>query len=191
MPTRGIGSLSPHGFNGLEGAARHTMTGQPRKCRVVILAGGDGRRFGTLTTDADGGSTPKQYCSINGGPSLLHLSLKHVLGLVPRERIVPVVTEVHRRRWEPELGSNKPNPIRHVPERTRFRFRLFVSIPRFRIRDATSAAFRREARSRECCGIQLGWRSPPRDRLGKRRNDVSANRRTLPHCGDRSKNWST
>jgi mannose-1-phosphate guanylyltransferase len=77
----------------------------PRKCWAVILAGGDGRRLGDLTIDADGVCRPKQYCSLNGGPSLLHLSLHRALRLVPPERVVLVVTEAHRRWWEPELSS--------------------------------------------------------------------------------------
>jgi len=81
------------------------MSRQPRKLWVVILAGGDGRRLGSLTTNADGVCTPKQYCSLDGGQSLLQLSLQRALGLVPRQRIVPVVTETHRRWWEPEFLS--------------------------------------------------------------------------------------
>jgi mannose-1-phosphate guanylyltransferase len=41
-------------------------------------------------------STPKQYCSLNGGASLLQLSMQRALRLVPRERLVVVVTEQHR-----------------------------------------------------------------------------------------------
>jgi mannose-1-phosphate guanylyltransferase len=70
---------------------------------ALILAGGDGRRLGALTTNIDGVSTPKQYCSLNGGPSLLQLSLERAQRLVPRERIVVVVTEQHRRWWEQQL----------------------------------------------------------------------------------------
>jgi mannose-1-phosphate guanylyltransferase len=81
------------------------MSRQPRKLWVVILAGGDGRRLGSLTTNADGVCTPKQYCSLDGGQSLLQLSLHRALGLVPRQRIVPVVTENHRRWWEPQFLS--------------------------------------------------------------------------------------
>jgi mannose-1-phosphate guanylyltransferase len=82
-----------------------------RNLWVVILAGGDGRRLGSLTTNADGISTPKQYCSLNGGPSLLQLSLRRALGLVARERIVPVVTEAHRRWWEPELFALRRSTV--------------------------------------------------------------------------------
>jgi mannose-1-phosphate guanylyltransferase len=62
---------------------------------ALILAGGDGR----------GVSTPRQYCSLKGGPSLLHLSLQRALRLVARERIIAVVTEPQRRWWEPQLAD--------------------------------------------------------------------------------------
>jgi mannose-1-phosphate guanylyltransferase len=75
---------------------------------ALILAGGDGRRLGALTTTIDGVSTPKQYCSLNGGPSLLQLSLQRALRLVPRERILVIVTEPHRRWWERQLADLLP-----------------------------------------------------------------------------------
>jgi mannose-1-phosphate guanylyltransferase len=76
-----------------------------RRLWAVVLAGGDGRRLGLLTTDAQGVSIPKQYCSLNGGASLLQLSLRRAECLVPPEQIVAVVAEQHRQWWEPELAS--------------------------------------------------------------------------------------
>jgi mannose-1-phosphate guanylyltransferase len=58
-----------------------------------------------LTTNARGVSTPKQYCSLNGGPSLLQLSLRRALAVTSRERIVTVVNEAHRRWWEAEFAT--------------------------------------------------------------------------------------
>jgi mannose-1-phosphate guanylyltransferase len=87
------------------------LSSPQRKFWVVILAGGDGRRLGSLTTNAHGVSTPKQYCSLNGGSSLLQLSLQRAHGLVPRERIVPVVAEAHRRWWEPELFALRRSSV--------------------------------------------------------------------------------
>ena len=78
---------------------------------MIILAGGDGRRLSGLTTDPSGVSTPKQYCSLNGGFSLLQLALQRALGLTPRDRIVPVVTEAHRRWWVPALRSCQTSPV--------------------------------------------------------------------------------
>lgn len=79
------------------------MSRQQRKFWVVILAGGDGRRLGSLTTNTDSASAPKQHCSLNGGTPLLQLSLQRALRLVARGRIVLVVTEARRRCWQPNL----------------------------------------------------------------------------------------
>jgi mannose-1-phosphate guanylyltransferase len=87
------------------------LSGPHRRLWVVILAGGDGRRLSGLTTDASGVSTPKQYCSLDGGPPLLQLALQRALGLTPRDRIVPVVTEAHRRWWTPALRSFHRSPV--------------------------------------------------------------------------------
>lgn len=76
-----------------------------RNLWVVILAGGDGRRTAKITRDNSGRSIPKQYCSLDGGPSLLQLSIHRARGFVPQERIAIVVTESHRRWWEPELTT--------------------------------------------------------------------------------------
>lgn len=81
------------------------------KLWAVILAGGDGRGPRKLTTPANGLETPKQYCSLNGGPTLLQLALRRALGLVPRERIVVVATESHRRWWEPQLFALRRSSI--------------------------------------------------------------------------------
>jgi mannose-1-phosphate guanylyltransferase len=79
------------------------MSTKPRSIWVAVLAGGDGQRLRPLTTNARGISTPKQYCSLNGGRSLLQISLQRALAVTSRERIVIVVTEAHRRWWEREL----------------------------------------------------------------------------------------
>src|SRR5579863_10548764 len=77
------------------------MTGTRRQLWVIVLAGGEGRRLDSVTTAPNGISTPKQYCSLDGGPTLLQLGLQRALAVAPRERIVPIVTEGHRRWWEP------------------------------------------------------------------------------------------
>jgi mannose-1-phosphate guanylyltransferase len=84
---------------------------EPRSLWAVILAGGDGKRLSALTTTADGNCLPKQYCSLNGGPSLLELAVKRAARMVPIERIAVVVTENHRQWWEPELASLVPSNV--------------------------------------------------------------------------------
>lgn len=88
---------------GMDRAQGDAVTERSPNLWVIILAGGDGRRLGSLTADASGVCTPKQFCSLNGGPSLLQMSLDRALRHAPRERIVVVVTAAHRRWWEPAL----------------------------------------------------------------------------------------
>jgi mannose-1-phosphate guanylyltransferase len=79
------------------------LSGKRRNIWVVVLAGGDGQRLSALTHNAQGIYTPKQYCSLTGGQSLLQLSLQRALAVAARDHIVPVVTDAHRRWWEPQL----------------------------------------------------------------------------------------
>jgi len=69
---------------------------------AIVLAAGEGSRLRELTT-RDGVATPKQYCSIRGGRSLLGHALERAARVVPRKRIVTIVAEEHRGFFEPEL----------------------------------------------------------------------------------------
>ncbi|NOT30898.1 MAG: NTP transferase domain-containing protein [Planctomycetes bacterium] len=71
---------------------------------AIVLAAGDGTRLRELTTQS-GISTPKQFCSLRGGRSLLGDALARAARIVPKKRIVVVVAEEHRRFWEPELAA--------------------------------------------------------------------------------------
>src|SRR5690606_3836177 len=79
------------------------------KTRVVILAGGDGQRLWTLTTDAEGNPVPKQFCTLGGNETLLERTLLRAAPLAPPERTYVCVVEKHRKYWEPLLA--------HLPER--------------------------------------------------------------------------
>lgn len=72
---------------------------------VVVLAGGDGTRLKTLTTDAEGVTVPKQFWSLHGGPSLLQLALERARRLVPPERICVVIGARHQPWWEQQQAS--------------------------------------------------------------------------------------
>lgn len=71
---------------------------------AVVLAAGDGTRLRELTTQ-NGVATPKQYCSLRGGRSLLGDALARAALCVHRKRILVVVAEEHRRFWERELAG--------------------------------------------------------------------------------------
>jgi mannose-1-phosphate guanylyltransferase len=87
------------------------MSGKPRSIWVAVLAGGDGQRLRPLTTNARGISTPTQYCSLNGGRSLLQISLQRALAVTSRARTVTVVTEAHRGWWEHEFLASPRSPV--------------------------------------------------------------------------------
>jgi mannose-1-phosphate guanylyltransferase len=80
---------------------------KPRNTWVVILAGGEGRRLSSLTSGGDGRHTPKQYCSLNGGASLLQLALRRALAVTTQDRIFCIVNDAHRHWWEPQLAGLK------------------------------------------------------------------------------------
>lgn len=71
---------------------------------AIVLAAGEGTRLRELTTTR-GVSTPKQYCSLRGGRSLLGDALARAARIVPRKRILVVVAEEHRRFWERDLAD--------------------------------------------------------------------------------------
>ena len=71
---------------------------------AVVLAAGEGTRLRELTT-RNGIATPKQFCSLRGGRSLLGDALARAARCVPRKRVLVVVAEEHRRFWEPELAD--------------------------------------------------------------------------------------
>jgi mannose-1-phosphate guanylyltransferase len=72
---------------------------------AVVLAAGEGSRLKSLTTTRDGLSVPKQFCSLNGGASLLGDALRRAEVIAMPERICVVVAEQHRQFWEPQLDS--------------------------------------------------------------------------------------
>jgi len=57
---------------------------------ALVLAAGEGTRLRALTTGWRGIAVPKQFCSLQGGPSLLEETLRRAAGVVAREGIVPV-----------------------------------------------------------------------------------------------------
>ena len=72
---------------------------------AVVLAAGDGTRLATLTTDASGNPVPKQFCSLNGGRSLLHEALQRARRIVPRDRVCAIVADQHRSYWRSSLWA--------------------------------------------------------------------------------------
>src|SRR6185312_7163163 len=69
---------------------------------AVVLAAGDGKRLSALTADSEGTPVPKQFCSLNGGESLLQEALQRAKRIVPLERVCAMVAGQHRPYWRPE-----------------------------------------------------------------------------------------
>src|SRR5512147_1706981 len=70
---------------------------------AIVLAAGDGSRLRSLTTTAVGVAVPKQFCSLRGGPSLLHDAVRRAESIAPAERICTIVAKQHSRWWEDVL----------------------------------------------------------------------------------------
>jgi mannose-1-phosphate guanylyltransferase len=82
-----------------------------RETWAVVLAGGDGTRLAALTTDGRGDAVPKQFCSLNGGPSLLHEAIERARRIVPEERVCAIVARRHERHWRCLLRSLQPGNV--------------------------------------------------------------------------------
>src|SRR5277367_1187346 len=67
---------------------------------AVVLAAGDGARLSTLTLDSTGVSVPKQFCSLNGGVTLLQQTLSRARAAARRERTATIVAQQHERWWQ-------------------------------------------------------------------------------------------
>ncbi len=82
---------------------------------AIVLAAGDGTRLRELTTRG-GRATPKQFCSIRGGRSLLGDALARAAAVVAWDRIVVVVAADHRSFWEEELAGIDPANVVVQPQ---------------------------------------------------------------------------
>jgi mannose-1-phosphate guanylyltransferase len=58
-----------------------------------------------LTRGDDGVAVPKQYCSLDGGPTLVQLAVRRAQRVVAAGRIVVVVAAGHHRWWSTQLPS--------------------------------------------------------------------------------------
>jgi len=75
-----------------------------RNTWAIVLAAGEGTRLRELTSQG-GLARPKQYCSLDGGPTLLGEALARAARIAPRRRTLVVVAEEHRAFWRRELDE--------------------------------------------------------------------------------------
>jgi len=72
---------------------------------ALVLAAGSGTRLQSLTADSTGTSVPKQFCSLNGGSSLLEEALARAAAVAAPQQTLVVVAEEHRRHWQDALAA--------------------------------------------------------------------------------------
>lgn len=83
---------------------------------AIILAGGDGTRLQSMTRAITGDNRPKQFVPIIGGRTLLNQTRRRVAFSVKQSRTLIVVTEKHRRFYEPLLDEVSPGLLLEQPE---------------------------------------------------------------------------
>jgi mannose-1-phosphate guanylyltransferase len=79
---------------------------------AIVLAGGEGTRLRALTTRPCGTPVPKQFCSLQGGRTLLEDAIARAAGVVDQQRICAIVAQQHREWW--------PHSLRQLPTKNIF-----------------------------------------------------------------------
>lgn len=72
---------------------------------ALVLAAGEGSRLSQLTRDATGHPVPKQFCSLDGGPSLLLEAIRRGHRVTRRDRLAVIVAARHEHFWRGQLWS--------------------------------------------------------------------------------------
>jgi mannose-1-phosphate guanylyltransferase len=72
---------------------------------AIVLAAGEGERLHEITRDWRGLAVPKQFCSFQGGSSMLQVTLERAKRVAPPDHIVPIVAAHHAEWWEGELSE--------------------------------------------------------------------------------------
>jgi mannose-1-phosphate guanylyltransferase len=78
---------------------------------ALVLAGGEGSRLQGLTRNVHGVVVPKQFCSLQGGPSLLQEALQRAATVASMQRVCTVVAAQHRQWWASMLGYLRPRNV--------------------------------------------------------------------------------
>lgn len=93
-----------------------TNTGSSPNRWGVILAGGDGTRLRKLTRDICGDERPKQFCPVVGRDTMLSQTRKRVEQKIAPENILFLLTQKHRRFYQPLLSDISFNQFIIQPE---------------------------------------------------------------------------
>ena len=82
---------------------------------AVILAGGDGARLQSMTRAITGDNRPKQFVPVIGGSTLLNQTRRRVAASIEPSQTLIVVTEKHRRFYEPLAREVSPDLLLEQP----------------------------------------------------------------------------
>ena len=81
----------------------------------IVLAAGEGTRVREFLTKLCGGRGIKQFCAVTGRRSMLQHTLDRAERLIPRERVLVVVSAEHRPEVESQLASWPVDNIIYQP----------------------------------------------------------------------------
>ena len=82
---------------------------------AVVLAGGEGARLRDVTTALTGEPTPKQFCRLLGGKTLLDDTTERLAGMVDDRRTVFLLSASHRRFYADLAQSRLPALLAEQP----------------------------------------------------------------------------
>ena len=87
----------------------------PEKLWGIVLAAGEGTRVRDFLTQLCGGRGIKQFCAVIGRRSMLEHTLARVERLIPRERVLVVVSSEHREEVARQLAHWPADNIIYQP----------------------------------------------------------------------------
>ena len=82
---------------------------------AVLLAGGDGTRLQSMTRAITGDNRPKQFVPVINRSTLLDQTRRRVALSIPHNRTLIVVTQKHRRFYEPLANQISPRLLLEQP----------------------------------------------------------------------------
>ena len=82
---------------------------------AILLAGGDGTRLQSMTRAITGDSRPKQFVPVIGRSTLLDQTRRRVALSIEPSRTLIVVTQKHRRFYEPLVNEISPGLLLEQP----------------------------------------------------------------------------
>jgi mannose-1-phosphate guanylyltransferase len=102
---------------------------------ALVLAGGAGSRLHGMTRNSHGVVVPKQFCSLQGGPSLLQEALQRAAAVAPMQRVCTVVAEQHRQWWSEMLSYLPEENVITQPQNRGTAYGVLLPLVRIAERD--------------------------------------------------------